>query len=69
MSRARTLFVSSVVVLSAVLALFPTIANVSQIGAGKLNQDVSRAKSPTVLTADGTDPMPSPIPIPWRKNA
>ncbi len=63
MSRTKCLSVFGVVSLFAVVALFPCIANVSCLSGGKSNVHSSPITSPAVLTADGTDPVPPPIPF------
>ena len=65
MSRTKCLSVFGVVSLFAVVALFPCIANVSSLNGGKSNIHSSPITSPAVLTADGSDPQPNPVPLPW----
>ncbi len=65
MSRIKTLMVLGVVVLLTVMALFPSTGSISPLSAGSPDANASPITSPAILIADGTDPVPEPLPIPW----
>jgi len=53
------------VVLFAVVAVFPNLGNAGSFEGSKLN-GASHATSIEVLIADGGDPQPPPMPLPRR---
>jgi len=65
MSKLKVLFVLCMVVLLAVVAVFPNLGNAGSFEGSKLN-GASHATSIEVLIADGGDPQPPPMPLPRR---
>jgi hypothetical protein len=63
MSKVRSTFAVSMVILFAAVALFPSTAGTEIMKAGKFQSHSSQANSAAILMADGGDPQP-PIPIP-----
>lgn len=49
-------------ILFAAVALFPNVANVKSLKTERLNPLRSSIGTTGILTADGTDPVPRPIP-------
>jgi hypothetical protein len=64
MSKLKVLFIFCMVVLLAVVAVFPNLGNAGSFEGSKLN-GASHATSIEVLIADGGDPQPPPRPMPW----
>ena len=64
MSKLKVLFILCMVVLFAVVAVFPNLGNAGSFVGSKLNGAASYATPIEILTADGTDPQPPPMPLP-----
>ena len=65
MSKLKVLFVLCMVVLFAVMAVFPNLGHAGSFHGSQLNGASSSATPIEILTADGTDPVPPPRPLPW----
>jgi hypothetical protein len=63
MSKGKVLFIFCIVILLAVVAVFPNLGNAGSFQGIKLN-GASSAATHEILTADGTDPVPLPRPLP-----
>jgi len=66
MSKLKVLFILCMVVLFAVVAVFPNLGHAGAFQGSKLNGASPSATPVEILTADGTDPVPSPMPLPRR---
>lgn len=65
MSRIKTLLALTMLVLFTVVALFPVVGQVSPLNLGQPSAHASQITSPAILIADGSDPQPNPVPLPW----
>lgn len=63
MSKLKVLFIFCIVILFAVVAVFPNLGNAGTFQGSQLNGAPS-ATSIQVLIADGGDPVPPPRPLP-----
>jgi hypothetical protein len=66
MSRTKLLFVLSIVILFAVVAVFSGCIHVPSLSAGMQFLPTAHSGSLGTLTADGGAPQPQPSPLPWR---
>jgi hypothetical protein len=64
MSKLKVLFILCMVVLFAVVAVFPNLGNAGSFQGSKLNGASPSAIPIEILTADGGDPVPVPRPLP-----
>lgn len=69
MSKIKVLFILSMMVIFAAVAVFSNVVSVESLNAGKVNPLSFLGNSTTILTADGTDPVPKPMPLPRLKLA
>jgi hypothetical protein len=69
MSKSKVLFIFCMVVLFAVLAVFPNLDHSGSLQGSHLNGASPSAIPVETLTADGTDPQPAPMPLPWLEVA
>ena len=65
MSKSKVLFIFCMVVLLAVLAVFPNLGQAESFQGSRLNGASPSATPIEILTADGGDPQPPPRPMPW----
>jgi hypothetical protein len=63
MSKLKVLFILCMVVLFAVVAVFPNLGHARAFPGSRLN-GASHVTSIEVLIADGGDPVPPPMPLP-----
>lgn len=66
MSKLKVLFILCMVVLFAVVAVFPNLGNSGSFQGSRLSGASPSATSIGVLIADGGDPQPPPMPLPRR---
>jgi len=66
MSKLKVLSILCMVILFAVVAVFPNLGNAGSFEGSKLNGASPSATSIGVLIADGGDPVPPPMPLPRR---
>jgi len=64
MSKPKVLFILCMVVLFAVVAVFSNLGNAGSFQGSNLNGASPTAAPNEILTADGTDPVPAPRPLP-----
>lgn len=64
MSKFKVLIAGCTVILFATVAVFPSVTGTGFSGAGKLSPASTLSNGGTVLSADGSDPQPRPIPLP-----
>ncbi len=65
MSKIKVLFILCMVVLFAVVAVFPNLGHSGAFPGSQLNGASPSATPIEILTADGGDPVPPPRPLPW----
>ena len=65
MSKLKVLFILCMVILFAVVAVFPNLGHAGSFQGSKLNGASPSATPIEILTADGPDPQPPPRPMPW----
>ncbi len=65
MSKTKVLFMFCLVILLAAIAVFPNLGNSGSYQGSQLNGASPSATPIEILTADGTDPVPPPRPLPW----
>ena len=65
MSKLKVLFILCIFALFAVVAVFPSLGHAGSFQGSRLNGVSSSATPIEILTADGTDPVPPPRPLPW----
>ena len=65
MSKAKIQVALCMLILFATVALFPNVANAGFFIGGKLNPPSSPIDGKSFLMADGSDPQPRPLPLPW----
>jgi hypothetical protein len=56
-------------VLSAAVAVFSGVVPVPFLNAGKHNLPAIQSNGTVTLMADGSDPVPGPVPLPWLGEA
>ena len=56
-------------VLSAAVAVFSGVVPVPFLNAGKHNLPAIQSNGVVTLMADGGDPVPAPVPLPWLGEA
>jgi len=66
MSKLKVLFIFCMVVLFAVVAVFPNLGHAGAFPDSQLNGASPSATPMEILTADGGDPQPPPMPLPRR---
>ena len=64
MSKLKVLSILCMVILFAVVAVFPNLGNAGSFEGSKLNGASPSGTSIGVLIADGGDPVPPPMPLP-----
>jgi len=64
MSKLKVPFVFCMVVLFAVVAVFPNLGKSGSFQGSRVSGASPSATSIEILTADGTDPQPPPMPLP-----
>jgi hypothetical protein len=64
MSKLKALFILCIVVLFAVVAVFPNLGHTGSFQGSRLDTASLSATPIEILTADGTDPQPPPRPLP-----
>ena len=65
MSKLKVLFILCMVVMLAVVAVIPNLGQAGSFQDRQLNGASSSVTAVEILTADGTDPQPPPMPLPW----
>jgi hypothetical protein len=65
MSKVKAIFIVCIVILFAVVAVFPNLGNSRAFQGSKLNGASPSVSPVEILTADGGDPVPPPRPLPW----
>ncbi len=65
MSKLKVLFILCIVILFAVVAVFPNLGDAGSFQGSKLSGASPSATPIEILTADGGDPVPPPRPLPW----
>ncbi len=65
MSKLKVLFILCIVILFAVVAVFPNLGHAGSFQGCRLKGASPSATPIEILTADGTDPQPPPKPLPW----
>ena len=65
MSKLKVLFILYTVVLLAVVAVIPNLGHAGSFQDSQLNGAPASVTAVEILTADGTDPQPPPMPLPW----
>jgi hypothetical protein len=65
MSKLKVLFILCMVVMLAVVAVIPNLGHAGSFQDSRLNGASSSVTAVEILTADGTDPQPPPMPLPW----
>ena len=64
MSKLKVAFILCMVVLFAVVAVFPNLGHTGTFQGSQLNGASPSATPMEILTADGGDPVPPPRPLP-----
>jgi hypothetical protein len=64
MSKVKILFILCTVILFAAVAVFPNLGHSGSFQGSNLNGASPSATPIEILTADGTDPQPPPLPLP-----
>lgn len=65
MSKLKVLFILCMVVMLAVIAVIPNLGHAGSFQDSQLNGASSSVTAAEILIADGTDPQPPPMPLPW----
>jgi hypothetical protein len=65
MSKLKVLFILCMVVMLAVVAVIPNLGQARSFQDSQMNGASSSVTAVEILTADGTDPQPPPMPLPW----
>jgi len=65
MTRLRIQVALLMLVLSATVAVFSGVVPVPFLNAGKHNLPAIQSNGAIFLMADGGDPQPKPVPLPW----
>jgi hypothetical protein len=65
MTRLRIQVALLMLVLSAAVAVFSGVVPVPFLNAGKHNLPAIQSNGAVILMADGGDPQPKPVPLPW----
>ena len=66
MSKLKVLFILCMVVLIAAIAVFPNLGHAGGFQGSQINGASPSTTPMEILTADGTDPQPPPMPLPRR---
>ena len=66
MSKLKVLFILCMVVLFAAIAVFPNLGLAGAFQGSQLSGASPSATPMEILTADGGDPQPPPMPLPRR---
>jgi hypothetical protein len=65
MTKLRIQVALLMLVLSAAVAVFSGVVAVPFLNAGKHNLPAIQSNGVVILMADGGDPQPKPVPLPW----
>ena len=66
MSKLKVLFILCMAVLFAAIAVFPNLGHAGAFQGSQLSGASPSATPMEILTADGGDPQPPPMPLPRR---